>query len=193
MKLGTENKKQVIVMAVLLGIAVPLIVYELKDQLFGSASASPPVSVPAPTTTSKNAGVIAPRDSSDPRLRLDILEASRRVKYEAGGRNIFRMEERPIEAIKIVRTRPPMGPFPDPPPPTPTPPPPIPITYYGYASKPGEPKRVFLMKQGDDSPFVAAQGEIVARRYKIVDIQPNSVIMEDVLTNHRQPIPLTAK
>lgn len=193
MKLGTENKKQVIVMAVLLAVAVPLIVYEFKDQLFGSASASPPVSIPAPTTASKTTGVISPRDSSDPRLRLDILEATRRVKYEAGGRNIFRMEEKPIEAIKTVRPRAPMGPPQDPTPTPPPPPPPIPITYYGYASKPGEPKRVFLMKQGDDSPFVAASGDIVARRYKIVDIQPNAVIMEDVLTNHRQPIPLTVK
>jgi hypothetical protein len=192
-RLGAENKKQVMVMVALLAIAVPLIVYEFKDQLFGSASASPPVSVPAPTPAPKASGVIAPRDSSDPRLRLDILEASRRVKYESGGRNIFRMEEKKIEPVKVAVRRDPIGPPQDPTPTPPPPPPPIPIIYYGYASKPGEPKRIFLQKQGESDVFVAAQGDIVARRYRIVQIQPNSVTMEDVITSNRQPIPLTVK
>ncbi len=59
----------------------------------------------------------------------------------------------------------------------------------GFASHPGEPKKVFL-SQGEDI-FVAAEGEIVDRRYKVLRISPASVEIEDVLNNNRQEIPLT--
>ena len=48
-----------------------------------------------------------------------------------------------------------------------------------------------FLTQGDDI-FVAAEGEIVNRRYKVMRINPNSVEIEDVLSNNRQTIPLTA-
>lgn len=189
MKIGTENRKKVIAMVVLLAVALPLFLYNFKDVFWGSnASAAP--SVHAPASQPKPGGALLAQDVSDPRLRLDILEASRKVKYEVGGRNIFTME---VEIPKVdtpVRPRPPIGP----PAPTPTPPPPpIPIKYYGFASKPGEPKKVFLQQQGAEEIFVAGQGDIVARRYRVVQITPNSVTMEDVLTSNRQPIPLTVR
>ena len=72
---------------------------------------------------------------------------------------------------------------------TPTPPPPpIPIKYYGLVSKPGEPKRIFLQPEGKEQVYISAQGEIVDRRYRVVQIQPTSVVMEDVLTGNRQTI-----
>jgi hypothetical protein len=39
--------------------------------------------------------------------------------------------------------------------------------------------------------FIAGEGEIVDRRYRVLRISPNSVEMEDVLNNNRQNIPLT--
>ena len=53
----------------------------------------------------------------------------------------------------------------------------------------GQPKKIFL-SQGEDV-FIAAEGEIVDRRYRVLRISPNSVEMEDVLNNNRQSIPLT--
>lgn len=194
MKVGTEDKKKLMAVVVLLAVFALVLLYNFRDQIFGSASAAnvpvAPIAAPQP-----RGGPSAPvHDPTDPRLRLDILEASRRVKYEAGGRNIFRMEAPKIVATTAPVRRDVWGP-PAPPTPTPTPPPPpIPITYYGYAnSKPGEPKRVFLQKQGESDVFVASLGDIVARRYKIVDIQPKTITMEDVITNNRQPITLTVK
>ena len=191
MQIGAENKKQVIAMAVLLAIAIPLALYSFKDVLWGSnASAAP--SAPAAAPHAKTAGALPAQDNSDPRLRLDILEASRKVKYEAGGRNIFTMAAipmpTPIASVKKEYTVV-VPPTPTPPPP----PPPIPIKYYGFASKPSEPKRVFLQQQGAEEVWVAGQGDIVARRYRVIKIAPNSVTMEDVLTGDRQPIPLTVK
>jgi hypothetical protein len=43
---------------------------------------------------------------------------------------------------------------------------------------------------GDDV-FLAREGEIVNRRYRIIRITNNSVEIEDVLNNNRQTTPLT--
>ena len=71
----------------------------------------------------------------------------------------------------------------------PPPPPPINLKFFGFANKPGEPKKIFL-SQGEDV-FIAGEGDIVDRRYKILHITPVSVEVEDVLNNNRQSIPLT--
>ena len=70
-----------------------------------------------------------------------------------------------------------------------TPPPPIELKFFGFASKPGEPKKIFL-SQGEDI-FIASEGDIVNRRYRVLHISPASVDIEDVLNNNRQSIPLT--
>jgi hypothetical protein len=101
------------------------------------------------------------------------------------------MEEVRIEPtvadVRLKKT----GPEP-PPTPTPTPPPPpIPLKFYGFASKPNEPKKIFLDDDGE--VFVARQGEIVERRYKVVQINNTSVIIEDALNSHRETIQVTPK
>jgi hypothetical protein len=78
------------------------------------------------------------------------------------------------------------GPQPPAPPP---PPPPIDLKFFGFASRPGEPKKIFL-SQGEDV-FIATEGDIIDRRYKVLRIYPMSVEIEDVLNNNRQQIPLT--
>jgi hypothetical protein len=187
-KIGAENKKQVYWMIALLAIAIPLAVYEFSG-MFGTSAAAPPV---AATGAAKKPGTTQIAGTLDPTLHLEVLEASRKVKYEAGGRNIFRMEALPIPtpAAPVKATPPPI--------PTPTPvppPPPIPLKFYGFANKANEPKKVFL--EEGTNVFIAKQGDIVDRRYKVVQIvssgQNNSVLIEDMLTNNRQSIPMTAK
>jgi hypothetical protein len=48
---------------------------------------------------------------------------------------------------------------------------------------------VFL-SQGEDV-FVASEGDIVDRRYRVLRISATSVEIEDILNNNRQSIPLT--
>jgi len=74
-------------------------------------------------------------------------------------------------------------------PPPPPPPPPINLKFYGFATPTGESKRIFLA-QGEDV-FIAKEGDIVDRRYKVVRISQNAVEILDVLSNNRQSIPLT--
>ena len=74
--------------------------------------------------------------------------------------------------------------------PGPPPPTPIPLKFYGFASKPGEPRKVFL-SQGEEL-WVAGEGEIVNRRYKVIHINATSVEMQDVVNSGPpQSIPLT--
>jgi len=69
------------------------------------------------------------------------------------------------------------------------PPPPIELKFFGFANKPGEPKKIFL-SHGEDI-FIASEGDIVNRRYRVLKISPAAVDIEDVLNNNRQSIPLT--
>jgi hypothetical protein len=189
-KIGAENKKQVRWMIALLAILLLVGIYNFVD--FGTSSAASPAA-PSTAAQPKKAGAPELADSTlDPRLRLDILAASQNKKYEVGGRNIFRMEEQKIATTDVgVRTGGFVGP-PAPPTPTPTPPPPpIPLKFYGFASKANEPKKIFLDNEGE--VYVARQGDIVERKYKVVQINNTSVVMEDVLNNNKQTIQLTAR
>jgi len=192
-KIGAENKKQVRWMIALLAILLLVGIYNFVDFGTSSAAAPAPATSTQATQTNKkstNAPQL-PDNTLDPRLRLDILAASQSKKYEAGGRNIFRMEEVKIAKVdNPVRTEM-VGP-PAPPTPTPTPPPPpIPLKFYGFASKGNEPKKIFLADEGE--VFVSRQGDIVERKYKVIQINNTNVIIEDVLNNNRQTIQLTAK
>jgi hypothetical protein len=74
-------------------------------------------------------------------------------------------------------------------PPPPPPPPPINLKFYGWASKPGEPKRIFL-SQGDQI-FIASEGQLVANRYKVLKINNGNVEIEDILNSNTQSIPMS--
>jgi hypothetical protein len=201
-KLGIENRNKLIFAVVLMAVAL-LVGGRFVMSLFsGSSTAAAPVAtsttaaapdtldLPAAKATVKVHGGKKPVSarSIDPTLRFDLLKASEDTKYEGAGRNIFRaFVEPPPPPVVSVATDHQAGPQL---PPQPPPPPPIDLKFYGFAiSKPGEAKRVFLL-QGEDV-FIAKEGDIVDRRYKVVHITPNAVEILDVLSNNRQSIPLT--
>jgi hypothetical protein len=156
------------------------------------STSSAAASALAPFTQS-SAGSVPNQAGSDLGLGFDVLEASRKIEYERGGRNIFRMAAE-FHPISTSRTPPkPLPPSDHKVIPAPTPPPVIPMKYYGFASRRGEPGKAFLEHQQGAQIFIAAPGEIVAWRYRLLEIAPNSVIMEDVLTGNHQLIPLTLR
>ena len=125
----------------------------------------------------------------DPSLRFDLLRASEDTKYEGTGRNIFRVF---VEIPHIVTPPASKGNTSAsvvPPPYVPPPPPPINLVFYGFATPANGAKRIFLAQNED--VFIAKEGDIVDRRYKVVRISANSVEILDVLSNNRQSIPLT--
>jgi len=197
MKIAAENRNKLIAAAVLGGLAIILLARAFFS-FGGSDSSTATVSPPAPASAATAGAKIAARGKStsrraraaprslDPELRYDWLKASEDTKYEGVGRNIFKAQaEIPKPEGKGVTDEAKA----DEGPPLPPPPPPINLKFFGFASKPGEPKKVFL-SQGEDV-FIAREGEIVDRRYKVVQISPMSVEIEDEMNNHRQSIPLT--
>ena len=196
MKLGAENKNKVIAAAVLGIIGVVALGYEASGW-FGSSSAS----TNAPTNITAN---VAPRQRNagnrsttnkkdptqtlDPSLRFDVLRSSEELKYEGNGRNIFRVfVDIPQPKIPVATDRQPQPPQPQAY--VPPPPPPIELKFYGFATPAGGTKRIFLAHNED--VFIAKEGDIVDRRYKVMKISPSSVDILDVLSNNRQSIPLT--
>jgi hypothetical protein len=194
-QLGLEDKKQTKRAIVLGVVAVLAIAYFVVPMFTGSTLATSPsapvgASAPgrAPARGAKGKKVRA--ENLDPTLRLDLLASVEQTQYEGSGRNIFMSEPDPVipnpagPGHTDTATTPPWTP-----PPTPVAPP-IPLKFYGFASKAGEPKRVFLI-QGEEV-FVAGEGEIVNRRYKVLRISPTSVEMQDmVYSGPPQNIPLT--
>jgi hypothetical protein len=121
-------------------------------------------------------------------LRYDWLKISEDTKYEGTGRNIFLAQAEIPQPVAPAQTPEEREAANRPPPPPP--PPPINLKFFGFASKAGEAKKIFL-SEGEDV-FIAAEGEVVDRHYKVLRISPTSVEIEDVLNNNRQSIPLTA-
>ncbi|HEX8894764.1 MAG TPA: hypothetical protein VF783_15655 [Terriglobales bacterium] len=192
MKLGTENKTKTVVAAGLLLVAA-LAMYNWLSSTNDSApspaatkvatgvnSAAKTLGKPAARKT----GPVVLAQSLDPTLRVDLLKTSENVTYKGSGRDIFQNQPEPPPVPKEIQPVINTGP------PPPPPPPPIPLKFYGFTGNKSGPKEVFLSK-GDDI-FIAKEGQIIDRRYKIIKIGPNSVEVEDVLTNNRQTLPLTA-
>jgi hypothetical protein len=70
----------------------------------------------------------------------------------------------------------------------PPPPPPINLKFFGTEMRSNGQRQAFLL-QGEDV-YLAAQGDIVARRYKIVSIGENHIEVEDLVNNNKQSLPL---
>jgi len=197
-KIGAENRIKLILAVALMAVAVVVVLYSFGGSAPKAATPAPavapvatsrpvPASRPAPhTKTHSKKGSPGPR-SLDPTLRYDWLKISEDTKYEGTGRNIFLAQAEIPQPTDPAHTDHPEEPKGPPPPP---PPPPINLKFFGFASKVGEPKKIFL-SEGEDV-FIAAEGEVVDRHYKVLRISPNSVEIEDVLNNNRQSIPLTA-
>ena len=183
MKLGTENKKKTILAGVLMVVAAALLIYQFAGGGSENATPSQPAATSPGGKSARKARVMMAH-SLDPTLRFDMLKASEDVTYKGTGRNIFHSEAPPPDIPKPVA---PVMPATPPPPP---PPPPSGLKFYGFAGPKNGSKKVFLIK-GEDI-FLAKEGDIVDRRYKITRVGTTSVEVQDVLTNHTETLPLTA-
>ena len=136
--------------------------------------------------------------SIDPTLRTDLLAKVQAVEMQGGNRNLFQFSTAPPPPlpkepiVKVAGTggnnpnQPPPGP---PQPPAAAPPPPILLKYYGYSSARGDNRKHAFFLDGDDI-LVAAEGDVVKKRYRVVRIGVNSVVMEDTQFKHEQTLPL---
>jgi hypothetical protein len=200
MRIGTEDKKKLGVLGIVGVFGIGAAVY-MYSQL--STPDAPPAPAPAVVTgpaapaakkttgsTAKSLGTTSAQ--LDPTLRMGPMLVTESLVYSGTGRNIFSMTSAPIDIPKPIASARPKGPVVPVymPPPGPPPPPPIDLKFFGTATSADGKRRAFLLK-GEDV-FLASDGDIVQRRYKIVTISANSVVVEDMANNNRQTLPLIA-
>jgi hypothetical protein len=199
--LGTENKRQVILVIVLFAF-----IFAYGGWLFYQKLSGPPTKVnyaPAQTParnipTAANApqaeGIEAQKLSNtdiDPSLHFDKLAQGEGVEYTGTGRNIFSAESAPAPIpvpLKSARN----GPAPNAPAVAPAPPKPpdIDLKYFGYSEDNDKVLKAFFV-HGDDI-FMAKAGEIVDHRYKVGAIRPLSADVTDLAYNNTQTLTLSA-
>jgi len=135
----------------------------------------------------------------DPALRLDLLAKLQKVKLEGGQRSLFEFSAaRPPKTpdVKILPKPGAPGATPEAPPSAKPetaavkpPPPPITFKFYGYISPArGGAKRAFFL-DGEEI-FVAGEGEIIKKKYKVVRIGAGSAVVEDTEFQHQQTLRL---
>lgn len=129
-----------------------------------------------------------PAGAQDTTLRLDLLAKVQGITYQGTERNIFQYHTpaptipKPV-ANAVTKPGEQAGTAEKPPLP------PIPLKYYGYAHKPSETAKRAFFVDGEEI-FIAGEGEIVNKRYRIVKIGVNTVEVEDLVTKHKQALPL---
>jgi len=207
LRLGTENKRQVYIVAGLFTVIVVVAGWEIRNALFPPTPTRPaPMAAPklaTPPATSSSAGgraaTAAPGPEAqkltnagiDPALHLDKLARAERVEYSGTGRNIFSAESAPAvieDPVKSAReeaaaaaTTPIVPEKPKPPA--------IDLKYFGYTQNKDKSVKGFFV-HGDDI-FMARNGDIVNHRYKVELILPGSAQVTDLGYNNTQTLTLT--
>jgi hypothetical protein len=178
MTIGIEDRRMVAVAAALLVAAV---IFAGRWVIRGSGVTGGEMRSP-----SLHAGgapvAVALEASMDPALRLGLLRETEETIYLGGGRNIFRVVEAPsrIEAFPKSEQKhlelPRLAEHPA-----------IPLSFFGFSRKGGV-RTAFLLK-GEDV-FLAREGDIVDRRYRIVRVRPAAVDVEDLLGERSEELVL---
>ncbi len=220
MKAGAENRKKTVLLGALVAVAVGGVGYNVFAIFGGPSTPPPSVapltSAPAPvirsgtgtrsttsTTTSGTpaGGAIAGVDarklastsaSLDPTLDQAAMLRTESLVYAGSGRNIFSATytaPAPVIPKNVPPARPiAIGPVVPAAPLGPPPPPPIPLKFFGTAQGARGPKQVFLLS-GDDV-YLAGQGDIVAKRFKVGQVSAMTVQITDLVSNNTQTLPL---
>ncbi|HEY3990571.1 MAG TPA: hypothetical protein VGM02_14815 [Acidobacteriaceae bacterium] len=206
LQVGAESKPKLYA-AIGLG-AVVLIIAIIQVPKFFGGSAPAPVTPPAPVavrpatpaaepstvemqgaTAYPHEAIQLPSASAlDPTLHPELMAQAEDTTYTGNGRNIFSPNSAAPTPVNIEKPKN-FRPGPPPPPPGPPPPPTIDLKFYGYSSVQGGNREIFLL-HGDDI-FLAHEGDVVDRRYRVVAIRPFSVEIEDIPYHNTQSLPLS--
>ena len=211
MSKAADVRKEQILYAVLGVLILGFCIY-IYEELFGGETSAPApqnaiVSAPAtPVGNGSPAGgpeakkVGTTSASLDPTLHMEAMLVSESVEYTGNGRNIFSANSAPAvipQAIAAARPKP--GPVAPPPPPPvpcppncppPPPPSPVPLKYFGVETASNGARQAFLLHE--DDVYMAAAGDIVMRRYRVVAVDPRSIQIQDMQNNNTQTLPLLA-
>ncbi|HVJ09128.1 MAG TPA: hypothetical protein VM554_12170 [Acidisarcina sp.] len=200
LRMGAEDKKKVAIAGVLGVIVLILGGRTLMDTFSTPAPAPVPPAVVTTQQAPANAGgtggsTVSPGHPAtklastnlDPTLHPEWMAATESMTYSGTGRNIFSQLSAPAaiekpkasaRPVKVVNAGPP----------PPPPPPPIDLKFFGFSATKSGLHKAFLL-HGEDV-FIAAEGDVVDRRYRVVKILPFSVQVEDLPYRNTQTLPL---
>jgi hypothetical protein len=198
MKLTPDLQKKTALVSVFVLLAAGYLYYQFSDdgstprpvQPVTTVQSSAPAS-PSRTSTSGTAKTVGTTSAQlDPTLKMGPMLAAEHLVYNGSGRNIFSASSVPIDIPKPVASARPKTPPPPVyvPPPGPPPPPPIDLKFFGTSTAASGKRQAFLL-HGQDV-FLAFDGDIVQRRYRVITVSANSVVVEDMANNNRQTLPL---
>ena len=122
----------------------------------------------------------------NPTLRTDLLAAGSKLEYAGMKRNIFNFTALPPQQAQHQPAPPRVD---DQGPPAPAPPPvdpPLvpPFKFYGYTVDVQSGRRRGFFTNGDDI-WVAAEGEVVQRRFKLVSLSATRAEVEEIASGKR--------
>ena len=209
---AADQRNKYIAGAVFGVVAIGLLYFELADPSPPPAPTAPPVitspSSPAPkvgaVVSSPSGNVVGAAAHSvgttsaalDPTLHMQAMLVTESVVYTGSGRNIFAggkdayyaapvipkpiAPARTTAAVIPTYTQPPQPPGP----------PPINLKFFGTATSADGHRKAFLL-HGDDV-FLASDGDIVQRKYRVISVGASSVQVEDLTNNNKQTLPLLA-
>src|SRR5271156_6137768 len=172
-----------------------ILYYQLRDPSAPPPAAPVVTTAPVKTTTAAKAAAVPSGNVAkslgttsaqlDPTLRMEAMLVTESLVYSGNGRNIFSANSAPVEIPKPIAPARKVAAVAPPPvvPLGPPPPPPIELKFFGVAMGANGKRMAFLL-HGDDV-FVATDGEIVQRRYKVISVGANSVVVEDMGYNNR--------
>jgi hypothetical protein len=158
----------------------------------GISSTTPsntPSGAAGPTAYPHEAIRLASSSALDPTLHPELMAQAEDTTYSGNGRNIFSPNSAAPTPVDIEKPKS-FRPGPPPPPPGPPPPPAIDLKFYGYSAMQGGGNRQIFLLHGDDI-FLAHEGDVVDRRYRVVSIRPFSVEIEDIPYHNTQSLPLS--
>ncbi|MBV8572308.1 MAG: hypothetical protein JO319_16940 [Acidobacteriaceae bacterium] len=131
----------------------------------------------------------------DPTLRLGLLSRLQSVALPEHERNVFEAGQEPAEAQALPVKAPKIVPDPLPPstPPITNPGPPplnIPLKYYGFAKSASnkDPNSGFFLD--GDNVLVASEGEVLQKRYLVVELTARAAKLEDTQLKRGQMLPV---
>ena len=210
MRIGAQERGKLIVLLVLAAVCAPLLYRNVlspeeprvpaalpADNTVLSDTESGPGSrqaLSSPRSASRNVRALEDGTMSqqqlaalDPTLRMEQLERSRHVSYSGESRNIFQFYTPPSPEpapASVVPTPAPRNPSSRAPQPLT-----IPLKFYGIASRPGNLNKKAFLTDGEEI-FIGEEGDLIAKRYKIIRIGVNSIEVEDSRDQRREQLPL---
>ena len=157
------------------------------------ASSQPSLQEFRPSLKPKKENAQVDLTSIDATLRLDLLEKLAGVNIGRGDRSLFEFVAPPLPKTPEPKIVPmPIQPMA---PPTPAseaerkPPPPITLKFFGYTTATRQGNRRAFFLDGDEI-LVASEGEVLKKRYRVVRIGVNSVVLEDIEFKAERTLPL---